>query len=134
MKLRHVTVKMEKNTNPPASEKRLKIYHVIASTAKNYWKKNGKVKFIFTALGIIVLFVYVGILQEKIMRGCYGDNESNDCSHGEKFKYELTLVLVKSFFALIFVQGILKIIFFFLLKLLNSKQVKYFLMLFCVCV
>lgn len=74
------------------------------SAIKNCWTANGKIKFIIIALGIFVSFVYVGVFQEKIMRGCYGDT-NKDCKNGEKFKFAITLVLVKSFCGLVFVTG-----------------------------
>lgn len=89
------------------SESMCKAFHVVGMTIKNGWKKNGKGKFIFVALGIILSFVYVGFLQEKIMSGCYGGDTRVNCKHNDQFKYELTLVLIKTVFALIFVEGIL---------------------------
>lgn len=88
----------------PPTEKQRKAIHVVANTYRSHWKKNGKVKFLFTAMCIFVLFCYVGIIQEKIMRGCYGD-DSNNCKNGERFTGAMTVVLVKTFFGLIFIQG-----------------------------
>lgn len=76
----------------------------IIGAIKNVWTSNGKIKFLFVALGILVSFVYVGVFQEKIMRGCYGGT-TKDCSDGEKFKFATTLVFVKSFCGLVFIQG-----------------------------
>lgn len=71
---------------------------------KELWTSNGKVKFIFVALGILVSFVYVGVFQETIMKGCYGGT-NKQCTDGEKFTYATTLVFVKSFCGLVFIQG-----------------------------
>lgn len=88
------------------SESVLNALRVIGIAIENCWKKNGKGKFIFIALGIILTFVYVGYLQEKIMSGCYGVDTRENCKHGDKFKFELTLVLIKNIFGLTFVEGI----------------------------
>lgn len=77
----------------------------VAELIKHHWKSNGRIKFIFVALGIFVSFVYVGVFQEKIMKGCYGDTSKN-CDNGERFKYAITLVFVKSFCGLVFIKGI----------------------------
>lgn len=104
IELNHATVKMDDHKEPP-TEKQLKAIHVIANTYRSHWKKNGMAKLLFTAFCIFVLFLYVGIIQEKMMRGCYGDTSDN-CKNGERFTYAMTVVLVKTFFGLIFIQGI----------------------------
>lgn len=73
---------------------------------RHSWKNNGRLKFITTALGIFLSYFVVGILQEKIMRGCYGDTVNKDCRNGERFKYAVTLVCVQSLCALTFIKGI----------------------------
>lgn len=90
-----------------ASEKCAKSFPFVVTTLKNCWKNNGKVKLIFTAFGIFLSFVCVGIFQEKIMKSCYGDEDdrNGECKHGERFRYAVTLVLVKTFFGLFFVLG-----------------------------
>lgn len=40
------------------------------------------------------------------MRGCYGDDTSDDCKNGERFSHATTVVLFKTFVGLIFIQGI----------------------------
>lgn len=98
-------VNMSNHTDPNLTEKRLKTVHVFRNALKKCWTTNGRIKFIITALGIFGSFFCVGILQEMVMRGCYGDDTSKNCKHGERFKYAMTLVLVKSFCGLVFVQG-----------------------------
>lgn len=43
----------------------------IFGTLKSIWTSNGKIKFAFVALGILVSFVYVGVCQETIMKGLW---------------------------------------------------------------
>lgn len=74
---------------------------------RHSWKNNGRLKFITTALCIFFSYFVVGILQEKIMRGCYGDSVNKDCRNGERFKYAVTLVGVQSLCAFLFIKGIL---------------------------
>lgn len=78
----------------------------VFGTIKSFWTSNGKIKFLFVALGILVSFVYVGVFQEKIMRGCYGGDVKDGCKDGEKFRFATSLVFVKSFCGLIFIQGV----------------------------
>lgn len=99
-----------KMTNQPESasgESQFKPFHIMANSIGRYWDKNGKVKLIITAVGIFVSYFIVGILQEKIMRGCYR-NETGNC---DKFKYELTLVGVQFIFSFTFIKGKFKIYF-----------------------
>lgn len=88
-----------------SSEKRPKTIYAVSNAFKKCWTTNGRVKFIITALGIFGSFFCVGILQEVIMKGCYADDTRGNCKFGERFKYPITLVLVKCFFDLVFVQG-----------------------------
>lgn len=69
------------------------------------WQNNGRFKFIVVALGIFLSYFIVGILQEKIMRGCYGDDTSKKCEKGEKFTYAITIALVQNVFAFIIIRG-----------------------------
>lgn len=106
IKSKRTTVNM---SSPSANEKRLKTFHVVGNGLKKCWTTNGRIKFIITAFGIFGSFFCVGIFQETIMRGCYGNDTSENCKYGERFKYAITIVLVKCFFGLVFVQGIQKI-------------------------
>lgn len=72
---------------------------------RHSWRKNGRLKFVTTALCIFFAYFLVGICQEKIMRGCYGDAVNKDCRNGEKFKYAVTLVLVQSLCAFLFIRS-----------------------------
>lgn len=59
---------------------------------KRVWA-NDMFRMIFIAAGIMVCFLYFGIMQEKIMRGCFGGElVDGECLNGEKFQFELTLV------------------------------------------
>lgn len=77
----------------PATKSRLER---IGRAIQQNWKNNGRLKFIITAVGIFITYMYVGILQERMMRGCYGDDVNKDCRNGEKFKYAVTLVAAQS--------------------------------------
>lgn len=72
---------------------------------RHSWKNNGRLKFITTALCIFFAYFIVGVLQEKIMRGCYGDSINKDCRDGERFKYAVTLVGVQSLCAFLFIKS-----------------------------
>lgn len=58
----------------------------------------------FYAAGIITCFSIIGIFQEKIMRSCYGGEFVEGVCQGEKFKFELTLVLIYCIWFSIFAQ------------------------------
>ncbi|KAG5669006.1 hypothetical protein PVAND_016909 [Polypedilum vanderplanki] len=61
---------------------------------KRLWA-NDTFRMIFIAAGIMLCFFAFGIMQEKVMRGCFGGElKEGKCIDGEKYKYELTLVLV----------------------------------------
>lgn len=98
-------VNMYNSTDPIPSEKPIKTNQVVWNALKKCWISNGRIKFIITALGIFGSFFVVGILQEMIMRGCYGSDVDN-CKQGERFKHATTTVLVKCLCGLVFVQGI----------------------------
>ncbi|CRL04981.1 CLUMA_CG018169, isoform A [Clunio marinus] len=55
---------------------------------------NETFRMLFIAAGIMVCFLYYGVMQEKIMRGCYGGEvrEGGKCEGGEKYEYEFMLV------------------------------------------
>lgn len=97
------------------SKSHFKSFSTVGNTLKICWKNNGKIKLIFTAIGIFLSFVCVGIFQEKIMRGCYGDesDKSGKCKHGDRFEFAVTLVLVKTFFGLLIVLGMINYMNFF---------------------
>lgn len=51
------------------------------------------VRMLFIAAGIMVCFLYFGIMQEQVMRGCFGgEMVEKMCVDGEKYEYELTFV------------------------------------------
>lgn len=87
------------STDSQASNK--KGFKLVLATIERHWAQNGKVKLIITALGIFVSYLFVGFLQEKIMRGCYS-NEDQQC---DKFTFAFTLVLVQFVFSYIFIKG-----------------------------
>lgn len=96
---------VDDNINDTASHSsntnQLKIVRMI----RHSWTNNGRLKFVSTALCIFLTYFLVGICQEKIMRGCYGDSVNKDCRNGEKFKYAVTLVGVQSLCAFIFIRS-----------------------------
>lgn len=59
-------------------------------------KNKSEVRFIFYAAGIFVCYFIFGMLQEKITRGKYGDND--------KFTCTLSLVLVQCIVNYVFAQ------------------------------
>lgn len=63
-----------------------------ANLMNRLWE-NKTFKMLLFAAGIIVCFVFFGVMQEKIMRGCFGGEVVNGkCVNGDKYEYELTLV------------------------------------------
>lgn len=59
---------------------------------KRIWA-NEMFRMLFIAAGIMICFLYFGIMQEKIMRGCFGGELTDGkCVNGEKFTFEITLV------------------------------------------
>lgn len=84
-----------------------KLVHIVENLIERYWNKNGKIKLIITAFGIIMSYLIVGILQEKITKSHYCD-EIGNC---DKFKYELTLVGIQFIFSFTFIKGNFKIYF-----------------------
>lgn len=93
---------MTNDTDSHSNGKQWKLIRMI----RHSWKYNGRLKFVSTALCIFVAYFIVGILQEKIMRGCYGDEVNKDCRNGERFKYAVTLVGVQSLCAFLFIKSI----------------------------
>jgi hypothetical protein len=64
------------------------------NTFQKLWA-NDNFRMLFIAAGIMLCFFAFGIMQEKVMRGCFGGElVEGKCVDGEKYKYELTLVLV----------------------------------------
>lgn len=52
-----------------------------------------RIRMLCIAAGIMICFVYFGIMQEKIMRGCFGGElVEGKCVNGEKYEFEITLV------------------------------------------
>lgn len=93
------------NTNDNESHSSNRNQLKIIRLMRHSWKHNGRLKFITTALCIFFAYFLVGIFQEKIMRGCYGDSVNKDCRNGEKFKYAVTLVGVQSLCAYLFIKS-----------------------------
>jgi len=61
--------------------------------------KNETFRMLIIALGIILCFFYFGIVQEKVMRGCFGGESINGkCVGGERFQYEFTFIGILCFF------------------------------------
>lgn len=64
----------------------------LSDIAKRIWA-NETFRLLFIAAGIMVCFLVFGIMQEKIMRGCFGGTlEEGKCVDGEKYEFEITLV------------------------------------------
>jgi solute carrier family 35 (UDP-galactose transporter), member B1 len=66
---------------------------------------NDKSRLMVSASGIFVSYFIFGMLQEKITRGRYGDEENIDGSAGERFTFTLALVGVQCLFNWLFVKG-----------------------------
>ncbi|XP_070505859.1 solute carrier family 35 member B1 homolog [Chironomus tepperi] len=62
-------------------------------SVKGCWA-NDTLRMVTFAVGIIVCFSMYGMLQEKIMRVCYGGEFVDGVCNGKKFEFELTLVLI----------------------------------------
>lgn len=80
-----------------------KLVKKLPELIQSRWAKNGRVKFVITAVGVFSTYLIIGILQEKIMKTPYGAN--NDDTTGETFKYANTLVDVYLIFGLIFMKS-----------------------------
>lgn len=85
-----------------STESRFKLAHIVINSIRSHWEENGKFKLIITALGIFLSYIIVGILQEKIMRGCYSD-KNGICN---RFTFAITLVGVQFIFSFTFIKGI----------------------------
>lgn len=96
---------VDDNTNDNASHSSNKNQLKIIRMVRHSWKKNGRLKFLTTALCIFFAYFLVGVLQEKTMRGCYGDPVNKDCRNGERFKYAITLVAAQSLCAFLFIKS-----------------------------
>lgn len=66
---------------------------------------NDKTRMIVSAAGIFVSYSIFGVLQEKITRGRYGDEENDDGTTGERFTFTLALVGVQCLFNYLFAKG-----------------------------
>lgn len=68
----------------------------IKDSVKKVWAMK-TVRMIVISLGIIVCFLYFGIIQERVTKGCFGGEYiDNDCS-GDRFRFEMTLVFIFTF-------------------------------------
>lgn len=66
----------------------------ITDVLKRIWE-NDMFRMLCIAAGIMGCFLLFGIMQEKIMRGCFGGELSEGkCVNGEKYEYEITLVCI----------------------------------------
>ena len=52
-------------------------------------------KFLGIALGIFFCYFYYGVMQEKVTRGRYGDEENEDGTVGERFTMAMALVAIQ---------------------------------------
>ncbi|XP_073836013.1 solute carrier family 35 member B1 homolog meigo [Musca autumnalis] len=68
-----------------------------------------KSRFLIYALGIFFCYFLYGIVQEKIMRGRYGQTANEDGTVGEKFTYALALVWVQCLCNFIFAKCMLTV-------------------------
>lgn len=66
---------------------------------------NDKTRLIVSSAGIFVSYFIFGMLQEKITRGRYGDEENEDGTTGERFTFTLALVGVQCLFNWLFAKG-----------------------------
>lgn len=64
-----------------------------------------KSRLMVASAGIFVSYFIFGMLQEKITRGRYGDEENDDGTQGERFTFTLALVGVQCLFNWLFVKG-----------------------------
>lgn len=63
--------------------------------------RNKVIRAIVISSGILLCFFAFGIVQEKVMRGCFGNDEQK-C---DKFKFELTLVGILCCFYAVVARG-----------------------------
>jgi hypothetical protein len=75
-----------------------------ANLPKRLWA-NDTFRMLFIAAGIMICFFAFGIMQEKVMRGCFSEqvDEKGKCIDG-KFTFELTLVLLLAAWYAIFAK------------------------------
>lgn len=85
---------------------RTKLSQIIHSM-KQHFKNNKRLKFILIASGIFVSFICVGILKEKIMRGCYDNVDWKNCPEHSRFKFAITIVALQMLCAFIFMKGMI---------------------------
>lgn len=83
----------------------IKLVKKLPELIQNRWAKNGRVKFVITAVGVFSTYLIIGILQEKIMKTPYGNAANDDDTIGETFKYANTLVDVYLIFGFIFMKS-----------------------------
>lgn len=80
----------------------------VIDLAKRIWA-NEYFRLIFIAAGIMVGFLVFGVMQEKITRkSCFGgivNEETKKCEGGEKFKFEMVLVLCLTFWYAALARG-----------------------------
>lgn len=95
------TAAIDVNVQPDQPASSSSPTRTIVNTIQRQWKENGMIKLISIALGIFLSYFVVGILQEKIMRVPY----QNDDGTSEKFKFATTLVGVNFIFSFVFMKG-----------------------------
>ena len=72
---------------------------------KRVWA-NDTFRMLFIAAGIMICFLYFGVMQEKIMRGCFGGElVEGKCINGEKYEFEFTLVFFLTAWYAIFAKS-----------------------------
>lgn len=72
---------------------------------KKCWKNNGWEKFMITALGIKLSFLCDGLILEKIMKTCYGDDNNKDCRNGDRFTFTTSVIAVQFVCAYLCMKG-----------------------------
>lgn len=66
---------------------------------------NQKLKLVGFASGIFVCYTIFGVLQEKIFRGRYGEEISEDGKPGERFTFPVAFVAVQCIAYMLFSKG-----------------------------
>lgn len=61
---------------------------------KRIWSTYYTIRLLCTAAGIIFCFFLYGVMQEKIMRVCYGGIFIDGKCSGQRFTFEMSLVLI----------------------------------------
>lgn len=97
----------------------------LVDLARRIWK-NDTFRMLFIAVGIMVCFLYFGIMQEKVMRGCFGGEiVETKCVNGEKYQYELTFVGILTIWYALLARSKLMIIVMIEVWSNNQFNVKY---------